>query len=130
MGRLAAVTVVALDGAQLATPLVTSYFYDLADDLVATHEANGTAEYRTYDALNRLLAVEDVSASGISVTATCGAGRSRPNQRIIRPGMFRRTTAIVRSGRSARTMRVRRRYPPEPRSGSSCGRGYRHGWGG
>jgi len=63
-GRLASVEAVKLDGATPATPQLTTYAYDLADELVATTRPNGTTEYRTYDALGRLAGVEAVNSSG------------------------------------------------------------------
>ena len=64
LGRLRTVTTAVLNGVHLTDALVTSYYYDVNDNLVATADANGSTEYRTYDSLNRLTAVETVSATG------------------------------------------------------------------
>jgi len=56
-GRLATVTTATLEGTTLTTPLVTTYHYDLDNNLVETDQANGTVETRTYDTLDRLTSV-------------------------------------------------------------------------
>jgi YD repeat-containing protein len=53
-GRLATVTADKLEGQSLTPPLVTTYRYDPAGNLVETDLPNGTAEARGYDRLNRL----------------------------------------------------------------------------
>ena len=69
LGRLASVTAVILDGSAPAAPQTTTYAYDLADELVATTQPNGTVEYRTYDTLGRLNRVETVNAASGTVLA-------------------------------------------------------------
>ncbi len=68
-GRLATVTVDKLDGASV-TPLVTTYSYDLNNNLITTSFPNGTVETRTYDALNRLLTVKTTDGSSTIVGYT------------------------------------------------------------
>lgn len=53
-GRLQTVTADKLNGANLGTPLVTTYGYDLNDNLLSTSLPNGTSETRHYDVMNRL----------------------------------------------------------------------------
>ncbi len=68
-GRLATVTVDKLDGASI-TPLVTTYSYDLNNNLITTNFANGTVETRTYDSLGRLLTVTTTNGSATIVDYT------------------------------------------------------------
>ncbi len=68
-GRLASVTVDKLDGGSV-TPLVTTYSYDLNNNLLTTNFANGTVETRTYDTLNRLLTVKTTDGSSTIVGYT------------------------------------------------------------
>jgi YD repeat-containing protein len=56
---------VALDGATVSPGLVTTYSYDLNNNLVTTALPNGTVETRGYDDLNRLTSiVTTLGASG------------------------------------------------------------------
>jgi RHS repeat-associated protein len=64
-GRLSTVTTTKLDGATLGTPLVTTYGYDLNNNLVSTSLPNGTSETRTYDVLNRLVSLTNTGPSGV-----------------------------------------------------------------
>ena len=63
-GDLKTVTVTKLDGQALATPLVTSYSYDLDGNLVTTQNANGTTETRAYNNINELTSIVDTGPSG------------------------------------------------------------------
>ena len=63
-GEMKSATVSKLDGQTLATPLVTSYSYDLDGNLVSTQNANGTTETRTYNNLNELTSIVDTGSSG------------------------------------------------------------------
>jgi RHS repeat-associated protein len=65
LGRLVQVKTLKLDGAILTTPLITTYAYDLNDNLVSTVEPNGVTETRTYDSLNRLVSITDTGPSGV-----------------------------------------------------------------
>ena len=58
-------TVTSLDDQKLATPLVTSYSYDLHGDLVYTQNANGTTEKRSYNDVNELTSIVDSGPWGV-----------------------------------------------------------------
>ena len=55
LGRMTTVTVDKLDGVSLNTSLITTYGYDLNNNLVSTNLPNATTETRQYDSLNRLI---------------------------------------------------------------------------
>ena len=64
LGRLTTVMAVKLDGATLATPLATTYAYDLNNALTRTTLPNGTVEARSYDSLDRLIDVVTTGPAG------------------------------------------------------------------
>ena len=64
-GELTTVTVTSLDDQTLATPLVTSYSYDLDGNLIQTQNANGTTETRTYNDVNELTSIIDSGPFGV-----------------------------------------------------------------
>jgi RHS repeat-associated protein len=64
-GELISVTVTSLDDQTLATPLVTSYTYDLDGNLIQTQNANGTSEKRTYNDVNELTSIVDSGQFGV-----------------------------------------------------------------
>ncbi len=69
LGRMTTVTVDKLDGVSLSASLVTTYTYDLNNNLIGTSLPNGTSETRQYDSLNRLIFLKNTGPANAVISS-------------------------------------------------------------
>ena len=101
-GELTSVTVTAQNGQQFATPVVTSYAYDLVGNLSEESLPNGVVNKYYYDKLNRLLTLREVQerhGCRVGRVRLHPVGRRQPRASKRRSTTARRRRSTTSTGR-------------------------------